>query len=673
MQLIAAKYIPAHCLMTVAVLFWGAVSEAVAQTPHARVTSNRSGRIRAYQMQSAGQHEPPIYESGLLSGQFLTGEDIVAGDFDNDGDDDYAAILAGRIRIYDGVPSSGVEQPYWEGYDYGDTWGDMAIGDFNNDMIDDIAAHVSGRLRVWYAPGQKAQQAGEDWWTEFTPVDDGKIRGLSVGDFNNDTNAEIAMSAGSRVRIWEPATQAAGSGEYWASNEFYDSGAGATTLGVTTAGDFLNTDGKPEVAAYAASRVRVWDPATQLGDGTAGELWFSESYADLGPGNLVIGSGDFNGDNNDEIMSSWGFRFRAYEPQTQESDSAHGWYSHDGYYPAPFVDFATTNVDDDANLDFVTAVGGRIRAWEPNDATPQGSWDFRDNELGEDPSTLAAVPDNGKADQSWDGGAGAWSDSRWNSGGPAPTANEDAFITNGGTVVTISGNEAANSTLVIDGAQLRVSGTLAGATNVAGNNAVTTSGTISGGGAIAGNLTNHGLHMIDAVESLDVTGLVDIWGAELTLSSTYAQTPETSTGLFTLLTAGRVFGAFETQAGADLGGGYILEDIQYGNTDVMISIMSPSGGGGLDGDYNNNGTVDAADYVLWRDNLGTNTVLPNDSFGGVIGQNQYDQWKNNFGATVGSGSAAPVPEPTTLLQLGFAIFGWAFVRPSSRPRWFDQS
>lgn len=69
------------------------------------------------------------------------------------------------------------------------------------------------------------------------------------------------------------------------------------------------------------------------------------------------------------------------------------------------------------------------------------------------------------------------------------------------------------------------------------------------------------------------------------------------------------------------------------------------------GDYNENGVVDAADYTLWRDNLGTNNVLANDAIGGTIGTAQYDQWKNNFGATAGAGSGAAVPEPSTLAAL----------------------
>jgi hypothetical protein len=61
------------------------------------------------------------------------------------------------------------------------------------------------------------------------------------------------------------------------------------------------------------------------------------------------------------------------------------------------------------------------------------------------------------------------------------------------------------------------------------------------------------------------------------------------------------------------------------------------------GDYNENGTVDAADYVLWREN-------------NINGAQGYADWKTNFGRTLtpGSGSAAAVPEPAgvALLLIG---------------------
>jgi hypothetical protein len=69
------------------------------------------------------------------------------------------------------------------------------------------------------------------------------------------------------------------------------------------------------------------------------------------------------------------------------------------------------------------------------------------------------------------------------------------------------------------------------------------------------------------------------------------------------------------------------------------------------GDYDHNGIVDAADYVVWRKGLGTTYT-----------QNDYDVWRANFGQTAGSGSAASatatVPEPATLVLLVFATAGW---------------
>jgi len=81
------------------------------------------------------------------------------------------------------------------------------------------------------------------------------------------------------------------------------------------------------------------------------------------------------------------------------------------------------------------------------------------------------------------------------------------------------------------------------------------------------------------------------------------------------------------------------------------------------GDYNKNGVVDAADYVLWRKG-----DLAADSNGDtVIDQSDYDFWSANFGnagITSGAGaglSGAPVPEPTTvvLFLMGMlATCGW---------------
>ncbi len=72
---------------------------------------------------------------------------------------------------------------------------------------------------------------------------------------------------------------------------------------------------------------------------------------------------------------------------------------------------------------------------------------------------------------------------------------------------------------------------------------------------------------------------------------------------------------------------------------VSFEVLSA----GLPGDFNDDGTVDAADYTTWRDGLGT-TYTASD----------YDVWKAHYGETAGSGaslSSAAVPEPSTLCGL----------------------
>jgi MYXO-CTERM domain-containing protein len=82
------------------------------------------------------------------------------------------------------------------------------------------------------------------------------------------------------------------------------------------------------------------------------------------------------------------------------------------------------------------------------------------------------------------------------------------------------------------------------------------------------------------------------------------------------------------------------------------------------GDYNEDGTVDAADYSVWRDHVGEPPgTLPNDDSGKPIGQGQYDVWRANYGNSVGPTPTvlqqAAAPEPTaawlTLCALGAAV------------------
>jgi autotransporter-associated beta strand protein len=89
----------------------------------------------------------------------------------------------------------------------------------------------------------------------------------------------------------------------------------------------------------------------------------------------------------------------------------------------------------------------------------------------------------------------------------------------------------------------------------------------------------------------------------------------------------------------------------------------------LAGDYDNNGIVDAGDYVIWRKNVGQpSQTLPNDTTGAIIGDAQYNLWRSNFDSTTavpGSGSALSgnaVPEPSSIGLLMLGLTAMAVIR-----------
>jgi len=82
----------------------------------------------------------------------------------------------------------------------------------------------------------------------------------------------------------------------------------------------------------------------------------------------------------------------------------------------------------------------------------------------------------------------------------------------------------------------------------------------------------------------------------------------------------------------------------------------------LAGDYNRDGVVDAADYTVWRNTLGTNVLSQlgkgaDGDASGTIREADYDVWKTHFGGASGSGGIA-VPESASVT---IAMIAWAAV------------
>jgi hypothetical protein len=82
-------------------------------------------------------------------------------------------------------------------------------------------------------------------------------------------------------------------------------------------------------------------------------------------------------------------------------------------------------------------------------------------------------------------------------------------------------------------------------------------------------------------------------------------------------------------------------------SDGVLSVILP-------GDYNNNGTVDSADYVLWRNGGPLANEVSNP---GTVEAQDYTEWRTRFGNTQ-SGSAASlqtIPEPGSWTMISAAL------------------
>ncbi len=88
---------------------------------------------------------------------------------------------------------------------------------------------------------------------------------------------------------------------------------------------------------------------------------------------------------------------------------------------------------------------------------------------------------------------------------------------------------------------------------------------------------------------------------------------------------------------------YPGSDLEVDFDDVRLDVVPA-----VDGDFNFDGTVNAADYTVWRDDLDGEFVA-----------SDYNTWANNYGASISSTSeAVSVPEPSAVaLLVGLVLLG----------------
>lgn len=254
----------------------------------------------------------------------------------------------------------------------------------------------------------------------------------------------------------------------------------------------------------------------------------------------------------------------------------------------------------------------------------------------------------------------------------AGTANIIGQVTNapGGKIVSGGGGATIFYDNVVNNGEIRTStngftvffGSVSGAGSFTGTGTVNFEGPVSpgnspavvnfGGDVVLGaDSTLHielgGLAAGTGYDRINVTGDLVLDGTlEIALINGFTPTAGQS---FDFLNATSVTGAF---ASVILPGGYTWDVTQLASGIVLVSSVV------LPGDFNHDGKVDAADYVVWRKTGGS--------------QADYNTWRANFGlpnlpgsgASVGPNSA--VPEPATMLLV--AVGNAAVALMSARQR-----
>jgi hypothetical protein len=157
-------------------------------------------------------------------------------------------------------------------------------------------------------------------------------------------------------------------------------------------------------------------------------------------------------------------------------------------------------------------------------------------------------------------------------------------------------------------------------------------------------------HTIIQANDADLGGTLNVQ-----LSTGYA--PAIGNEFHILDTTVGVQGEFDSVVLPGLAAG-LAWDLVYNTSSVSLRVV-------LQGDYNRDNRVDAADYVVWRRAI--NQTVPNGegadgNYDGFINSLDFGVWRANFGASMGTGtSSTAVPEPTGTMLLvisAISVMSW---------------
>ena len=254
-----------------------------------------------------------------------------------------------------------------------------------------------------------------------------------------------------------------------------------------------------------------------------------------------------------------------------------------------------------------------------------------------------------------------------------------AMVVQAGTLLV---NNTTGSGTGTGDVTVEASATLGGSGSIAGSVALhdsatlapaASTGTLSVGGDVSfADLADLSIEIGGRGEGefdvLDITGSATLAGI-LDVSLLGDFLPAVGNTFEILTSTGGVGGVFANESFPDLGA-LLTMDALYDDNSVTLAVVPT-----LAGDYNANGVVDAADYTVWRDELGQSGLgLAADGTGadgipdGVVDPLDYQFWKDRFGDTLGSASLSKsaVPEPASFVLWILAAVG---CRHFERMKW----
>jgi autotransporter-associated beta strand protein len=171
--------------------------------------------------------------------------------------------------------------------------------------------------------------------------------------------------------------------------------------------------------------------------------------------------------------------------------------------------------------------------------------------------------------------------------------------------------------------------------------------TLKGDGAVTGSVSfaSGSKLAVDysgsTMDSLSISGALNITNAIVDFNQIGSSL---AAGAYVFATYGSLTGAAFAST-LDVPVGFNINYNYLGGNQIAL-VGAPAG---VPGDYNNNGTVDAADYVVWRKG---GTLQNEVDAPGTVNAADYTAWRARFGNPSGAGTSldsAVVPEPSSVM------------------------